>query len=312
MQISSNILTPDNLRLLQTIATHGSFAAAARSLDLAPSGLTWRVRQIEEALDVLLFDRGSRRAVPTQAGRELLRESERLLADMDAVAQRVRRVATGWEPQLTLCVDGAIARTTLLELVEAFYALDIPTRLTVREDTLTGTLERLTQGQADLAIGVAIEAPPLVNLRTAPLGDLRFVFAVEPHHPLASAAEPIADALLARHRMIAVADSARQHPATIGLLPGQEVLTVDSLATKVRAQLRGLGAGYLPEPMARPYLDAGLLVARQVSRVARTTRLSYAWCDFGKRTRGRALQWWLTQLQSPVTRRALLENHHGT
>ena len=25
---------------------------------------------------------------------------------------------------------------------------------------------------------------------------------------------------------------------------------------------------------------------------------------------GRALQWWLNQLQSPATRRALLENHH--
>ena len=311
MQTAHDILTPDNLRLLQAIGTHGSFAAAARALGLAPSGLTYRVRQIEDALDVLLFDRRSRQAVPTQAGRELLREGDRLLAEMDAVAQRVRRVATGWEPQLALSVDGAVSRTALLELVEAFYALDTPTRLTLREGTLTGTLERLTEGRADLAIGVAVEAPPLVNLRTAPLGDLRFVFAVAPHHPLAHAPEPISDAELARHRMVAVADSARQHPATIGLLVGQEVLTVDSLATKIRAQLRGLGAGYLPEPMARPYLDAGLLVARQVGRAARTTRLSYAWCDFGKSTRGRALQWWLAQLQSPVTRRALLENHHG-
>lgn len=311
MQTNSDILSPDNLRLLQTIATQGNFAAAARALDLAPSSLTWRVRQIEDALDVLLFDRSRRQAVPTEAGRELLQESTRLLGEMDAVAQRVRRVATGWESSLSLSVDGAISRTTMLELVDAFYALDTPTRLAWREGTLNGTLERLTDGLADLAIGVAVEAPPLVNLRTAPLGELHFVFAVAPHHPLATAAEPIGDELLARHRMVAVADSGHARNSTLGLLPGQEVLTVDSLATKVRAQLRGLGAGYLPEPMARPYIKAGLLVARQVRRTARTTRLSYAWCDFGKRTRGRALQWWLARLQSPVTRRALLENHHG-
>lgn len=311
MQTVNDILTPDNLRLLQAIGAHGSFAAAARSLGLVPSGLTYRVRQIEDALDVLLFDRSRRQIVPTAAGLELLREGERLLDQMDAVAQRVRRVATGWEPQLTLSVDGAISRTTMLELVQAFYALDTPTRLTLRAGTLSGTLERLTDGQADLAIGVAIEPPPLVDLRTAALGDLHFVFAVAPHHPLAHVPEPIADDELARHRMVAVADSARMHPTTIGLLSGQDVLTVDSLATKIEAQLCGLGAGYLPEPMARPYVEAGLLVVRQVSRAARTTRLSYAWCDFGKRTRGRALQWWLTQLQSPVTRRALLHEHRA-
>ncbi|WP_024539931.1 LysR substrate-binding domain-containing protein [Comamonas badia] len=310
MQNAGDTLTPDNLRLLQAIAIHGSFAAAARALALVPSALTYRVRQIEQQLDVLLFDRSRRQAVATEAGRELLREGERLLAEMDAVAQRVQRVATGWEPQLTLSVDGVVSRTTMLELIEAFYALGCPTRLRWREGTLTGTLEQLTGGQADLAIGVAVEAPPLANLRTAPLGDLRFVFAVAPHHPLATAEEPIADAELARHRMVAVADSARQHGATLGLLPGQEVLTVQSLATKLRAQLRGLGAGYLPQPMAQPYIDAGQLVVRDASRAARTTRLSYAWCDFGKRSRGRALQWWLDQLQRPVTRRALLQGHH--
>ena len=30
----------------------------------------------------------------------------------------------------------------------------------------------------------------------------------------------------------------------------------------------------------------------------------------GHTWRGRALQWWLNQLQSPATQRALLENHH--
>lgn len=310
MQTAIDALTPGNLRLLHAIATHGSFAAAARALGLAPSGFTWRVRQIEEVLDVLLFDRSRRQARLTEAGRELLREGDRLLGDMDTVAQRVRRVATGWEPRFTLSVDGAVSRTTMLELVEAFYALGAPTHLQWRDGTLTGTLEPLTCGRADLAIGVAVEAPPLADLRTAPLGDLRFIFAVAPHHPLATAREPLGDALLRAHRMVAVADSALRQQATYGLLPGQEVLTVDSLDTKIRAQLRGLGAGYLPEPMARPYIDAGLLVARQVERAARTTRLSYAWCDFGKRTRGRALQWWLERLQSPVTRAALLQNHH--
>src|SRR5664279_3342603 len=95
MQTARNVLTPDALSMLQTIATTGSFAAAARALGMVPSALTYRVRQIEDALDVLLFDRSSRQAQLTQAGSELLHEGERLLEDIDAVANRVKRVATG-------------------------------------------------------------------------------------------------------------------------------------------------------------------------------------------------------------------------
>ena len=49
MQFSRDILTPDALYMLQTIGATGSFAAAARALNLVPSTLSYRVRQIEEA-----------------------------------------------------------------------------------------------------------------------------------------------------------------------------------------------------------------------------------------------------------------------
>ena len=44
-----------------------------------------------------------------------------------------------------------------MELCESFFALGPPTRLRLRDETLSGTLEALTSGQADLAIGVALE-----------------------------------------------------------------------------------------------------------------------------------------------------------
>ena len=61
MTTARDVLTPDALSMLHTIAQDGSFAAAARTLNLVPSALTYRVRQIEDALDVLLFDRRSGR-----------------------------------------------------------------------------------------------------------------------------------------------------------------------------------------------------------------------------------------------------------
>ena len=305
-----DVLTPDSLAMLQAIAEAGSFAAAARQLGLVPSALTYRVRQIEDALDVLLFDRRSRHAQPTEAGRELLREGVRLLHEIDTVAHRVRRVATGWEPHLTIVVDGAVARTPMLELVEAFYAMQPPTRLKLRDGILTGTLETLTSGRADLAIGVAVNSSTVAGLQACELGELDFVFAVAPHHPLATAPEPITDATLLQHRIIAVADSGLRDSASMGLLSGQDIFTVDSMQAKIEAQVRGIGCGFLPHFMADVYVQAGLLVTRQVARPSRNVRVHYAWSGAPQQVPPRALQWWLQQLESPATRRALMENHH--
>ncbi|WP_332774722.1 LysR family transcriptional regulator [Polaromonas sp.] len=311
MSINSirDVLTPEALSLIGVVHRTGSMAAAARELGVVPSALTYRIRQMEDALDVLLFDRSSRQARLTEAGKELLREGERLLAELDAIANRVKRVATGWEPQLTLAVDSVISRTTLMELCEAFFALNPPTRVKIREEALSGTLQALTSGQADLAIGVAIEpATSNTSVQSKPLGTVRFVYAVAPHHPLAKAPEPLQDSLIQQHRAVAVADSVQRGGGlTLGLLGGQDVFTVPGMPAKLQAQLRGLGGGFLPEYMARPYIDTGRLVAKQVNRPTRQVRLSYVWRTPTGTGHGRALQWWLAQLEKPATRAALLE-----
>lgn len=302
-----DVLTPDAFALLQRIAETGSFAGAARASGVVPSALTYRVRQIEDALDVLLFDRTSRQARLTEAGRELLREGSRLLEEIDAVANRVRRVATGWEPQFTVAVDAVMNRTVVLELCEAFFTLDPPTRLRIRTETLSGTLDALTSGMADLAIGAVATTALPAGFQARPLGAQRFVFAVAPHHPLASLPEPLSDAVIRHHRVVAAADSVQRGTGmTVGLLEGQDVFTVSSMQDKLEAQLRGLGCGFLPEGLASPYIETGRLVARRVERSEHQVHSTYAWRRGPKGPQGRALQWWLEQLDHPRTRQALM------
>jgi DNA-binding transcriptional LysR family regulator len=328
MQNPRDVLTPETLHMLQRIALTGSFAAAAREMGLVPSALTYRVRQVEEALDVLLFNRSARQARPTEAGTELLREGGRLLADIDAVAHRVRRVATGWEPEFTVAIDGVIARAPFMELVGRFLEPAPPTRLRVRDEILTGTIEAIDSGRADLAVGVLEQLAAINHVQVRPLGELAFVYAVAPFHPLANARQPVEDRVIWQHRAVAVADSTVNAGAamTVGLLGGQDVLTVSSMQAKLDAQLRGLGGGFLPEPLARPHLQAGRLVGLALARPPRIIRMGYAWREGGPApapaaataadpaavpsgrgpSQGRALRWWLERLSSPVTRDALL------
>ncbi len=301
----ADLLSPEAFRLLAAIERAGSFAGAARELNVVPSALTYRVRKIEDAFDVLLFDRSGRHARPTPAGTELLAQGARLKQDVDAVVRRVQRVATGWEPSLTIAVDGIIAASALMDLCCDFYGLDPPTRLRLRDETLGGTLAALTSGQADLALGVTLEPASAANLRAQPLGTVRFVYAIAPTHPLAQVSEPLSDGELLKHRAVVVADSAPGSAAlSFGLLAGQETLTVASLQAKLQAHLRGLGVGFLPEPLARPWLAGGQLVQRRVERSTRIASLHYAWPAHAQP--GQALSWWLERLERPITRRALL------
>lgn len=305
-------LTPEALEMVDAIARTGSFAAAARELGKVPSALTYNVKQLELALDALLFDRRGQ-AQLTDAGHELLREGRRLLQQMQTVAHRVQRVATGWEPTLSIALDGIVAPTALFDLMESFYALEVaggapPTRLKLRNEVLSGTWEALLGGTVDLAIGVQPPAAAVEDIQTAVLGSVRMVLVVAAHHPLAKERGPIRSEVLFAHRIVAIADTAQHlEPHTFGIQAGQDVLSVPSLAAKLEAQLRGLGCGRLPEPLVRPYLASGRLVMVPTEMPSESSQLHYAWRRSAMH--GRALAWWLQQLESPRTRQALLDQH---
>jgi DNA-binding transcriptional LysR family regulator len=120
----------------------------------------------------------------------------------------------------------------------------------------------------------------------------------------------LSDATLRQHRAVAVADSVQRGTGlTFGLLGGQDVFTVASMDDKLDAHLRGLGGGFLPESMARPYIDTGRLVLKPVARPERVVYVGYAWLTSNVSEQRRALKWWLAQLDSPSTQAALLHQH---
>ena len=83
------------------------------------------------------------------------------------------------------------------------------------------------------------EGPSGGGYVSEPMGTVEFVFAVAPTHPLAQHAGVLGKSELQAHRAIAVADSARRlAPRTVGLLFGQDTLTVPDMRSKLDFQLR--------------------------------------------------------------------------
>lgn len=300
-------LSLEALRLVDAIARRGSFAGAAEELGRAPSAVTYAVRRLEDDLDVLLFDRRGYRAQLTPAGEELLREGRHLLAAADELALRVRRVASGWEQELTLALDNIVPFERLLPLL-ADFAAAAPTQLRVLDEVLGGTWDALQSGRADLAIA-ALEGGPEparlgVGCKSEAMGSVHFVFAVAPGHPLATIDAPLTAAELRSHRQVIVADtSQRLAPRTFGLLGLAESLTVPSLSAKIAAQKAGLGCGFIPEHLIRGDVARGELIVKATDQERGASTLHVAWRGDA---RGKAVAWWLARLRDPATRAALL------
>jgi DNA-binding transcriptional LysR family regulator len=297
-------LTLESLQVLDTIDRKGSFAAAAEDLHRVPSAITYSIRQLEENLGVELFDRSGHRAVLTDAGRELLAEGRRLLQAAAELECRVQQVAKGWESELRIAVDTVIGLDAVFGLVTEFYAKESGTRLRIMQEVLGGTWDALASGRADLAIGVGGDAPSGRNYATRPLGRVEMIFVAAPFHPICDEPQPLGAETIRRYRAVSVADSSRVlPPRTVGLLSGQDVLTVPSMEAKAAAHIAGLGIGFLPSWIAQREALAGTLRILPVEVPRPIGDMMVAWRPGQE---GKALKWFAKRLEDPLVAAGLL------
>jgi DNA-binding transcriptional LysR family regulator len=298
-------ITLEALQILDAIDARGSYAAAAEALNRVPSALTHAMRKLESDLAVTLFVRSGRRAVLTPAGRTLLEDGRRLLRAAGDLECRVKRLDSGWENELRIAVEAVVPLPRLLPLLDEFYRQTSGTRLRLTTEVLGGCWDAVLTRRADLAIAAPGDPPGGGGFRTRPFGALEFLFAVAPRHPLAAAVEPIPADVLLQHRAVALADTSRELLArSSGLLSGQDVLTVPDSATKVAAQVAGLGIGHLDRRLAEREAAAGRLIIKRVAEPAPALPLHLAWRSDQQ---GRALEWFLARLEEPALRAALLQ-----
>jgi DNA-binding transcriptional LysR family regulator len=294
----------DALLTVDTIARRGSFAGAAKELFRVPSTISYTIAKLEEDLGVQLFERFGPRVALTVAGAELLKEGRYLLKAAADLESRVRRVASGWETEFTIAVDSALSPVALAADIGAFYEATDQTRLRLVKEQLSGTWEALLDRRADLLVGAAGAGPAGGGYSAEPIGTMAFTFVVSPQHPLAAATHPLGKADLVAHRAVSVSDSARQlQPRTIGLLFGQDTISVPDMQTKYCMQRAGIGFGFLPALWVQEDIAAGRLIQKEVEEPKPEETLYLAWRTGEE---GETLKWWRQRLHaSPPLERML-------
>ncbi|PWV60693.1 LysR substrate-binding domain-containing protein [Plasticicumulans acidivorans] len=288
-------LTLDALAVLDAISRRGSFAAAAEELHRVPSAITYTVHKLEQDLDVQVFDRSGHRARLTAVGECLLQEGRELLRAAVELEGLVKRVASGWEPDLGLVVGEWLPVESLLPLCAEFAAEGHGTRLHLHSEIGNGAWEALVQGRADLAIGVACDGPPGGGYASRALGCVALAFVCAPTHVLAGASEPLDEEQIQRGRSVALADSSRQRPlpTIAGAAPE---LVVGSMPAWLAALRAGLDAGFVARRLVAAELADGRLIEKTVQSPPPPLALQLAWRN---NHGGRALKWFLRALETP-------------
>jgi DNA-binding transcriptional LysR family regulator len=297
-------LTLDALETLDAIDEAGTFARAAERLHRVPSALTYTVNKLESDLGVPIFDRSGKRAVLTPAGRELLEQGRELLRQAESLERRIKRVAHGWETQLTIAVDEALPLERLFPLLSEFDALMTGTRIRLTQEVFGGTWDALIDRRADMAVCAPGEPPDGFGLCSQEIARVNFVYVVAPFHPLADLPDPLSSAQIIRHRAVVAADSSRRLPGrSLGFLANQETLIVPTLTAKLQAQVAGLGVGYLPDYMAAADVAAGRLVIKQPELHRESAPAHVGWREGEE---GRAGAWFRERITSEADAGRLL------
>lgn len=289
-------LNLEALLILDALDRHGTFAAAAARLFKTASALSYTVQKMESDMKITLLDRSGHRATFTPTGRLMLEKGRALLRAVNDLEQQARYVESGWESTLIISVDASVPFALLTPLVDEFYQHHQHTQLQFRHDVLAGCWEALMYGEADILFGAVQEPATRKGVGCLPLGWLEYVFAIAPHHPLASLPEPLLREQIRQYRAVTVHDSSR-HGVGVDLrvLDEQKTLSVYDFHAKLQAQLAGLGCGYLPRYLAAPCLADGTLVERQLDSECRRDLAYLAW---NENATGNAAMWWRERLQT--------------
>jgi DNA-binding transcriptional LysR family regulator len=267
--------TSESLKVFLSVVDSGSFSAAARKLGRVPSAVNMAVSQLEAELDMLLFDRSTRKAIPTAAARALEPQARQVASQLNLLDAHALQLHQGLERRLILAMapelqTGAWSRP-LSTLAKEFPTLEIE----VRSASQSEAVRMLHEGSVQLAL---VFERPGIDEREAFLeaGSQLLVAVASPDHPAAAGKNsPLSEEQLVNIRQIIVATGEPTGSDPRVVLSRRVWLSDSYLATLDLVQA-GLGWAYLPQPLVQPLIVTGALTEVIFDNMASQMRL---WVD---------------------------------
>ncbi|MGL6235596.1 MAG: LysR family transcriptional regulator [Segniliparus sp.] len=143
-----------SLRVLKyavTVAEQGSFTAAAEVLYVSQPSLSRQVRQLEEDLGVVLFERNRRGIEPTESGKEFLDTAKGILEGMEDAVNKVKMAEAAGQQVLRVGVNGPSTGRLTARLRARFAKLCPDVEIQPKAVDWGGEAAALREGLVDAA-----------------------------------------------------------------------------------------------------------------------------------------------------------------
>ncbi|MFI9596699.1 LysR family transcriptional regulator [Nonomuraea sp. NPDC052265] len=137
------------LRAFLTVAEHGHYGRAARTLSVTQPTLTKQIQSLEAQVGGRLFDRGRHGAVLTDLGTVLLPDAQALLRQADALTRRMARTAAGEIGKLAVGF-GLSSIDLAPRIVAAFRRRHPDAHVTLDDMSSQAQLDRINAGDLDV------------------------------------------------------------------------------------------------------------------------------------------------------------------
>ncbi|KFI29304.1 LysR family transcriptional regulator [Haematobacter massiliensis] len=173
------------LNYLDEVARAGSIRKAAERLNVSPTAVNRQILQLEEMLDVQLFQRLPRGMKLTAAGEALLSHVRQTLRDYRALESRLEDMREMRGGEVRLVTMNGLASGLVAAAVRDFAARFARVRIECGVTFISGIIRAVIEGEADLGLGYNLPDDPqlaVLDRYDAPLGAV-----VAPDHPLARA-----------------------------------------------------------------------------------------------------------------------------
>jgi DNA-binding transcriptional LysR family regulator len=172
-----------HLRYAIAAADHGSFRQAAEALLMRQSKLSRCVRQLEERIEMTVFERSSGGVRATQAGHTFLHTARSILEQIDTLVASAHSAGRGEAGRLAIgfytSLSAGNLRATLIDFAQRFPHIEV--------GMIENSRARLTTALRNGAIDVAIVTgdTPLLESKIMSLWSERIVVALPEAHRLA-------------------------------------------------------------------------------------------------------------------------------
>ncbi|KAF1008646.1 MAG: Hydrogen peroxide-inducible genes activator [Luteibacter sp.] len=261
-----------DLEYVVAVSDLGSFVAAARHCHVAQPSLSVQVRRIEERLHTPIFERTARGVVTTSAGRAIVEQMRRALAEGRALLALARRPDRAFNGTLRLSAIPTLAPYYFPRLLEPVRDTFPDLELQLGEGGGDDLCAKLMAGDIDAVI---MSAPVIHRaLDHCPLGGESLLMACPATHPAARANGPDWHELDDASRLLlAEPDCLRNQAIHAAGAPGSAKAspTLDALLYRVAS---GEGCALVPAFAER--LVPGVVYRRSM-RVERQRELVIAW-----------------------------------